>query len=513
MAVAGEVPAWVPPGEMITKRQYQRLMSEYQKTGKVVVSAMKADIHPQTARKYLRAGKRPDELQAKHTWRTRPDPVAAIWPEAERMLEEAPELEAKELFEHLCGMHGEEAGVDASALRTFQRRVQSWRLQHGQDKEVFFAQEHLPGRVMQLDWTNANALRVTIRGRQLDHLLCHSVLTYSNWEWATRCQSESLLSLRHGLQESLHRLGAAPQRLQIDNTSAATHRVGSGGRQFNPDFLSLVRHYGMKAQTIGVDCPDQNGDVESQNGHLKRRLEQHLLLRGYRDFESVAEYDVFVAGVLEKANAGRRGRLREEYQVMRPLPPTRLSEYDELRCRVSQHSTIRVKKAVYSVPARLIGQEVRVEVYEMALKIFHGRELLLSLPRVCGERGVLIDYRHVIEHLLRKPGAFPRYVHREELFPDSSFRLAYDRLIADHGERAGRLEYLHLLKLAAELGEAAIGGLVGEWSGAMQPCKWTVAELRRFLGLDQPPTVPDLHLEAELTCYDALLSEEVAHAS
>jgi hypothetical protein len=321
------------------------------------------------------------------------------------------------------------------------------------------------------------------------------------------------LSLRHGLQESLHRLGAAPQRLQIDNTSAATHRVGSGGRQFNPDFLSLVSHYGMKAQTIGIDCPDHNGDVESQNGHLKRRLDQHLLLRGYRDFDSVGAYDAFLAGVLEKANQTRGARLAQEYRVMRPLPPTRLSEYDELRCRVSQHSTIRVKKAVYSVPARLIGQEVRVEVYEMALKIFHGRDLLLSLPRVCGDRAALIDYRHIIEHLLRKPGAFPHYVHREELFPDSTFRLAYDRLVADHGERAGQLEYLHLLKLAAELGEAAIGSLVGEWSGRMHPCKWTVAGLRRFLRLEEPPAVPKLHLEAELSGYDALLSQEVSHAS
>lgn len=163
-------------------------------------------------------------------------------------------------------------GGNPSALRTFQRRVLSWRLQHGQDKEVFFEQEHFPGRVMQLDWTNAKALRVTIQGRLLEHLLCHSVLPYSNWEWATRCQSESLLSLRHGLQESLHRLGAAPARLQIDNSSAATHRVGSGGREFNPDFPSVVQHYGMKPQTIGIDGPDHNGDVESQNGHLKRRL-------------------------------------------------------------------------------------------------------------------------------------------------------------------------------------------------------------------------------------------------
>lgn len=496
---------------MITNKQYQRLMSEYEKTGKMVVSAMKADVHPQTARKYVEAARPPAELQAQHTWRTRPDPVAGIWERAEQMLSQAPELEAKELFEYLCAMYGPEAGSVGLALRTFQRRVLAWRLQHGPDKEVFFAQEHLPGQVMQLDWTNANELGVTIAGRLLEHLLCHSVLTYSNWEWASRCQSESLLSLRQGLQASLHQLGAVPERLQIDNSSAATHRVDSGGREFNPDFLSLVQHYGMKPQTIGIDCPEQNGDVESQNGHLKRRLLQHLLLRGYRDFETVAAYDAFVVKVLHKANDPRRARLAEEFKVMRPLPPTRLSEYDELSCRVSQHSTIRVKRVTYSVPARLIGQEVRVQVYEGQLKVFHGRELLLSLGRATGERRAVIDYRHLIEHLLRKPGAFAHYVHREELFPDSSFRLAYDRLVADHGERAGRLEYLHLLRLAAELGEAAISTLVAEYSGPGHPGKWRVADLRRYLGLTQEPTLPELQLQPELASYDALLSGEVTH--
>jgi hypothetical protein len=287
--------------------------------------------------------------------------------------------------------------------------------------------------------------------------------------------------------------------------------VGSGGREFNPDLLSLVKHYGMKAQTIGVDCPDQNGDVESQNGHLKRRLEQHLLLRGSRDFESVAAYDTFRTGILDKTNDLRRMRLAEEFKVLRPLPPSRLSEYDEQRCLVSQHSTIRVKKVVYSVPARLIGQQVRVEVYEGELKIYHERDLLLSLTRATGDRGAVIDYRHIIGHLLRKPGAFEHYVHRAELFPDYAFRMAYDRLVADHGERAGRLEYLHLLKLTAELGEAAIGSLVGQISGPGQPGKWTVADLRRYLRLDERPAVPHIQLEPDLSGYDALLSPEVSH--
>lgn len=497
---------------MISIKQYRRLMSEYQKTGKIVVSAMKADVHPETAQKYIQAARPPEELQAKHTWRTRSDPISGIWPKAEQMLLDAPELEAKELFHYLCRMAADGVKVEESALRTFQRRVQSWHLKHGPDKEVYFEQEHLPGKVMQLDWTNANSLRVTIRGKPLEHLLCHEVLTYSNWEWATRCQSESLLSLRHGLQEGLYRLGARPDVLQLDNSSAATHRVGSGGREFNPEFLTVVEHYGMKAQTIGIDCPNENGDVESQNGHLKRRLNQHLLLRGYRDFDSLEAYDQFLREVLDKANQIRQARLAEELKVMSPLPPTRLTEYDELSCPVSQHSTIRVKKVTYSVPARLIGQEVRVEVYEGHLKICHGREVLLSLARARGDRGAVIDYRHIIDHLLRKPGAFAHYVHREELFPDSTFRLAYDRLVADHGEKTGQLEYLQVLKLASEVGESAISSLVGELSGPGHRTKWTVAQLRGFLDLESPPKVLEMELEPpNLSSYDALLNEEVAH--
>jgi hypothetical protein len=487
-------------------------MSEYQESGKIGVSAMKADLHPQTARKYVGAGKPPDELQVKHNWRTREDPLEFIWPRAESMLVAAPELEAKELFGYLRSMYPDQ--VAEEHLRTFQRRIQQWRLEHGKDHEVFFPQEHVPGRVLQLDWTHAKSLGVTIRGQPLDHLLCHAVLPYSNWEWATRCQSESMLSLRHGLQEALHQLGWVTEILQMDNSSTATHRLGGeSGRDFNPEFLSLVGHYRLEPQTINLGCPNENGDVESLNGHLKKRLKQHLLLRGSSDFGAEEAYDNFVIEVLRRANRTRTTRLAEEIPRMRQLPPIRLSEYDELQCPVSHHSTIRVKKVVYSVPARLIGHEVKVEVYEAQLKIYHGRVLLLTLKRALGERRAVIDYRHVIEHLVRKPGAFTHYVHREELFPDSTFRLAYDRLVGDHGLRAGELEYLRLLQLAAQLGGVnTIGTLVGQWCSPAAPASWRVADLRRYLDLEEGrPQLPDIRLEPDLSSYDTLLVEGVAH--
>jgi hypothetical protein len=327
--------------------------------------------------------------------------LARIWPQAEAMLINAPDLEAKILFGYLREIFPQ--AVEEKQLRTFQRRVQLWRLQHGPDQEVFFPQDWVPGRALQLDWTHAAELAVTLNGQPYDHLLCHAVLPCSNWEWATRCQSESLLSLRHGLQAALQQLGKVPAELRIDNSSAATHRLGPDQeRGFNKEFLSVCAHFDLTPQTIGIGRPNENGDVESSNGHLKRRLQQRLLLRGSRDFTTEEAYEGFLEQVLHRANASRQAKLAEELAVMKLLPPTRLSEYAEVICQVSAASTIRVKKVGYSVPARLIGQELKVEVYENELKLYCGRQWLLSLPRHRGDRGVVLDYRHVIDHLLRK---------------------------------------------------------------------------------------------------------------
>jgi hypothetical protein len=503
---------WSELLRMITKQQYRKLMSEYQETGKVSTSAMKAGMSRPTAQKYLKAGQPPAELQAKHTWRTRSDPLAEIWPTAQAMLREAPELEAKALFEYLMG-RGPWV-VQEGHLRTFQRRVKLWRLQHGPDREVFFPQDWEPGRALQLDWTNANELGIRISGVPCEHLLCHCVLPYSNWEWATRCQSESLLSLRHGLQEALFRLGKVPRELRVDNSSAATHRIGVGaGRQFNQEFRSICEHYGLKACTINVDSPNENGDVESGNGHFKRRLHQHLLLRGSRDFEGQGAYDEFVETVLHKANGGRQEKLTQELAVMKPLPPTRLSEYEELYCRVSSASTIRVKKVGYSVPARLIGQELKVEVYESKLKLYSGRELLFEVPRQVGDRGMVLNYRHVIEHLLRKPGAFERYRYREQMFPSAVFRHACDWLVDRHGARSGGVEYLRLLKLASEVGEQDLELLLIDY--LCPPKKeWSVEQFREIVSGWAKPSAPVIELTPEWGWYDSLLSQspEVVHA-
>jgi hypothetical protein len=258
-----------------------------------------------------------------------------------------------------------------------------------------------------------------------------------------------------------------------------------------------------------VARPNEQGDVESLNRHLKRRLNQHLILRGSREFASLEDYDQFVVSRLRAANAKRQTRFAEELACLRPLPAGPLAEYQECAPVVSSHSLIRIKKQTYSVPSRLIGHTLRVEVHETEHKVYLGRDFLFCLPRVRGDRGGKVDFRHVIVPLLRKPGAFLNYRHREALYPSLVFRATYDRLVADHGERSGVIEYLHVLKLAAEEGVERVEPLLQSQLTAAG--KWRATEVRGRL----VPVAAKVQELAELTpslrAYDTLLEGEVAH--
>ena len=489
---------------LITDRQYQRLMKEYNASGVLAHAAMKADVDPKTARRYIRAGQGPQEMKPSHTWRTRADPVEAIWPEAKRMLEETPELEAKMMFEHLLA--DRPGVVDGRALRTFQRRVTQWRCRHGPPKEVCFAQVREPGQSLQFDWTHANELGITIAGQPYPHLLAHAVLPYSNWEWAVPCQSESVLSLKLGVQEAFWRLGGLTVELQTDQSSTATHQLkrGKSERGLNEEYLAMCAHLGVEPRTIAVKCPNQNGDVESAQGHLKRRLKQHLLLRRSRDFATAAEYAAFVAKVCTGVNALRCEKVAEEMARLRPLPATRFPEAHEVTVRVSCYSTARVKNCAYSVPSRLIGALIEARITEAEVSFHYRGEQVARYPRSqCQEPQ--IDYRHVIDSLVRKPGAFARYLYREELFPRPALRQAYDRLrAAEDGKASAR--YLRLLQLAAEFGEDRVADAIG---AVLRQGELPLADLIEVT-LREPSVGKVAELAAftpDLTAYDSLISE------
>ena len=491
---------------VVTDAQVRKLMEELSKHGKKELAAMRSGMDPKTARQYRREGKLPSEKRRPRTWQTREDSFAEVWDEVVARLSEAPTLEAKALFEHLCEQHP--GRFAEGQLRTFQRRVRQWRAQHGPDREVFFGQEHRPGEAMQTDFTHITELQVTLAGEAAPPMLCHCVLPYSNWEWATLCHSESLLALRRGVQEALFRLGRRPKVHQTDNSTAATHHLGSGKRAFNDEYMSLMRHLGLEPRTIAIGQKHQNGDVEAIHGALKRRLEQHLLLRGSREFASVEAFEVWLADVFDRVNRGRQKRLSEEMTVMRPMDVSRLSEFVEERVQVSRSSTIRVRRNVYSVPSRLIGEQVRVRVYENRLEVLFADKPQLVVERLRGRHGHRIDYRHVIRSLVRKPGAFARYRYREDLFPSLSFRKAYDALTdAFASERRADMEYLRVLLLAASGLEADVEAAL---TTLLERGAVPRSDVVRTMVAPSEPQVPDMPIpQPDLAGYDDLLGAAV----
>ena len=479
-------------------------MEELQKHGKVGLAAMRSGMSPKTASKYKELGKLPSELEKTRYWRTRQDPFVEDWQSLEAMLREVPELEAKTLFEYL--QEREPGRYEPGQLRTLQRRVKQWRAEEGPPKEVFFPQEHRPGEALQTDFTWATSLQVTIGGEAFPHQLCHMVLPYSNWERATVCLSESLAAIKRGIQAALFRLGRVPQFNQTDNSTAATHDLPSGKRGFNEDYVALMAHFGVKPRTIEVGKKNQNGDVESLHGSMKRRLDQRLHLRGSRDFESVEAYELWIDQVLERANRLRKKRLAEELAVMRPLAVERLPEYTEERVRVTSWSTIRVKKNAYSVPSRLKDESVKVRVYENRLEVFYGDKHQLTVERLLGRNGHKIDYRHIIWSLVRKPGAFERYRYREALFPSLTFRRTYDLLCTKvFPQRNADIEYLRILHLAASTMESDVEAALELLLDAGDtPSSQKV----KALVAPEPASLPELEVPSvELGSYDELLEE------
>jgi hypothetical protein len=203
---------------------------------------------------------------------------------------------------------------------------------------------------------------------------------------------------------------------------------------------------------------------------------------------------------------------------MRELPSALLPEYQEYEVRVGWQSTIRLKQMVYSVPSRLIGHKVRAHVGETQIEVYCGRAVVVTLPRRHGRAGAVIDFRHVIADLVRKPGAFAKWRHREALFPTVAFRQAYDRFVAALGSGRGERDYLHLLNLAAETTQADVEAALGPLlKGGSTP---TLEAIRRAL----PPTgfepMSLVAPEASFSEYDGLLQtapseeeEELRHAS
>lgn len=468
-------------------------------------AALRTGMDEKTARKYGKAGLVPSQSRKAHGWRTRTDPFAEVWQEVEGQLEGAPGLEAKTVFEEL--QRRDPGKYEEGQLRTLQRRIKGWRAVKGPSKEVFFEQRHEPGQLSASDFTHMSELEVRIAGSRFEHLVYHFVLTYSNWESVRVCFSESFESLSEGLQHALWGLGGVPVEHRTDCLTTAVQQSGS----FTQRYQALLAHYGLRGQKTQPGKAHENGDVEQSHHRYKKAVDQALLLRGSRDFASRQEYEDFLQGLVEQRNGGRQARLAEERAHLRALPERRLEALKVVRVRVTRGSTIHVQHNLYSVPSRLIGEWVEVRVYAEHLEVWYGQQRLEWVPRLRGESKHAIQYRHLIDWLVRKPGAFEQYRYRDALFPSVRFRQAYDQLREHHAAAVASRHYLKILEMAARDSESGTDEALRHLLDCGQPISAEAVERLLKLGFRPAPVTEVEIVPVDLGQYDCLLVErEVA---
>src|ERR1022692_2667826 len=311
-------------GGLVTDRQVRRLFALINTEENQEIAASKAGMDPKTARKYRRHGRLSSEMPVVVHGRTRPDPFVEVWDDVQKLFEDNAGLEAKTVFEFLQRQNP--GRFQDGQVRTLQRRGKGWRATEGPAREGFFAQQHPPGRLGGADFTHMGELGVTIQGQSFPHLIYHFVLTYSNWEAATVCFSESFESLSEGLQNALWVLGKVPHRHRTDRLSTAVNNM-SDPAEFTDRYKGLMRSYGLESEKTQAGHGNENGDVEQRHHRFKRAVAQELMLRGSADFASVDAYKSFLAAMLERLNAGRSERLKEEMEAMRELPARRMESF------------------------------------------------------------------------------------------------------------------------------------------------------------------------------------------
>ena len=493
-------------GNRITDHQVRLYMTK-RKHHTQEIAAAKAGISVRTARRIETDVTLPSQEPRRH-WRSRPDPFADVWDSIViPLLRQAPQLMGVTLLRKLQEDHPDR--FPDGMLRTLQRRVSHWRALEGPAKEVFFPQEHVPGERGLSDFTHMGDLRITVGGMPFDHLLYHFVLAFSRWEYACVVDTgESFEALSAGLQNALWQAGGCPKEHRSDSLSAAFKNLKQE-EDFTVRYAALLDHYGMQGTRNNRGLGHENGSVESSHRFLKEAISQALLLRGYRDFASREDYDVFVRDAVMRRNRRNAAAFRIEREQLADLPPRRTTDFTEDEARVTRCGTFTVRAVLYSAPSRLIGHRLKVRLYSDRLECYLAAALVLTLPRGArsGERRI-IDYRHFIDALKRKPQAFKGLVFRDALFPREAYRRTWEALECKLSQRSACRTMVGLLELAGMEGiEAVLAERLDVLCAANE-----LPDLRslrdEFAPRDQ--LCPTVRVDMPpVSTYDALLDEQV----
>ena len=414
------------------------------KTDTIEVAAAKAGFSRATGYG-LAANPSPLTLECKPRGRRRPDPLADIFDtEVVPILENSPGIRPVGVLVELMRRHPD---LGPGVRRTLERRIRVWRAEHGPEKEVIFRQTHEPGQRGLSDFTHMESLGVTVAGQPLNHMLYHFRLAWSGFAHArVVLGGESYTALAEGLQGALWHLGGAPREHRTDSLSAAFRNLRKDEvEDMTERYCALCAHYSMTVSRNNRGLAHENGSIEGPHGHLKRTIADALALRGSTDFDDLDAYRTFIAEVVGRANAHRSKGIEAERAVLLDLPVRRTADYDETSVNITSSSGFVLRRVFYTVPSPLIGHRLGARIYDNRLELFLSSTRILTLPRgragATGPNVHVVNYRHVIHSLKKKPMALLNLVYRDTLFPREPYSGAYTASTATNilpVEHAGR---------------------------------------------------------------------------
>ena len=505
------------PGKRITQHQESLYMSKRQRGHSQETAAACAAISERSGRR-IEKGERPSISGERH-WRTREDPLDSIWEkELVPLLEKEPRLTGLTLWDYLEDEHAGQ--FPYQVLRTLQRRVKHWKATQGPDKSVIFRQSVPAGQQGLSDFSHPHT-EITINGTVLTHLLYQFRFAYSGWRYVQIILGgESYSALADGLQSALFRAGGSPIEHRTDSLSAAFNNHAEE-QKLTQAYEALCAHYNLRATRNNRGVSHENGAIECAHGSFKRRLDQALKRRGSCDFATIKDYQAFLDTVIDRLNKRCQSRFKDEQLALQALPDERFMDYSELSLKVTRSSTLEVKRVLYTVPSRLIGETVRVHVYHDRLAFFVGQTLTSTLSRVYPqagqERARCIDYRHIIHSLSAKPQAFRFLQFRDELLPTDTYRQLWQRCDQQFDARDACKWIVGVLRLAMDHDcEERLGNELLALVDNNKPLPTLKALQERYLGKQPVPIIPAR--QQDLASYDHLLqgnwhlTEAVGHA-
>ena len=214
-----------------------------------------------------------------------------------------------------------------------------------------------------------------------------------------------------------------------------------------------------------------------------------------------------------RRNRRNAAAFRIEREQLQELPERRTTDFVEEEARVTRCGTFTVRGVLYSAPSRLIGHRLKVRLYSDRLECFLSGAMVLRLARgrrsPIGGRGRVIDYRHFVDALKRKPQAFKGLVFRDALFPREAYRRMWEQLECRLTQRQACQTIVALLEMAAR--DGVEGVLAGRLQALLAAGELPDVKRLREEFASRKVELPVVIVEMpQASSYDALLPSEHA---